>query len=57
MRFGTVGFSLDSLVAQAAILQCPSLIKIGVDGKEHCILGGASLTLANPNFWMLWTPR
>jgi FkbM family methyltransferase len=48
MTYRMPGLSLDSMLASKMISELPSLIKIDVDGIEHLILSGASLTLRAP---------
>ena len=48
MIYRMPGLSLDSMLASKMISELPSLIKIDVDGIEHLILSGASLTLRAP---------
>lgn len=48
VSYKTLGFSLDSLIAQKMITDIPTLIKVDVDGIEHLILRGARGVLSHP---------
>ena len=48
MSYQTLGFSLDFLLQNNILSECPKMIKIDVDGIEHLILAGATQTLRNP---------
>ncbi len=48
-EFETAGFTLDYLISNEIIADCPNIIKLDVDGIEHLILSGARKVLQSPN--------